>query len=260
MGTNYKKCNRKTHYRVRRGIIVKYSTCARAMWRRCGGGLSVGRRELGAVGAGRGGARRRCGWRGCLVWRLSGLGSGSGLRAARLSCRCAASRSGSGAGGQVVRLGSRLHLGRRGSVDRGQLGRGGCWSAGQTWAAQPCARSGCPVRSRWACWAALWARLHLGAAIGRAVRVARLCAAVRGLQWARLNRLQLARGREYVCNAFKRLLDAFCGCGGVLVRVDAVNGLEREFGALTRGRGARVFLGIKKPPPVSGAVEVRAGG
>ena len=51
--------------------------------------------------------------------------------------------------------------------------------------------------------------------------------------------LQLARGRECVCSAFKRLLDAFCGCGGVLVRVDAVNGLEVKYGACTRecGRG-----------------------
>ena len=203
MRTNYKKCNRKTHYRVRRGIIVKYSTCARTMWRRRGGGRSAGRRELGAVGAGRGGARRRCGWRavrsgGCLVWGL-------GLDFGRRGCP-----------------GVALHLGQ-----------------GQAWAAQPCARSGCPACSRWARWAALWARLHLGAAIGQAVRVARLCAAVRGLQWARLNRLQLARGREYVCSAFKRLLDAFCGCGGVLVRVGTASGLEGKYGALTceRGRG-----------------------
>ena len=162
---------------------------------------------------------------GCPVWGL-GLDfgrrgcPGAASRAACISVRVRRWRSGCPA---LVAVASRAVR--------------GCWSAGQAWAAQPCARSGCPARSRCARWAALWARLHLGAAIGQAVRVARLCAAVRGLQWARLNRLQLARGREYVCNAFKRLLGALCGCGGVLVRVDTASGLEGKYGALTCGRG-----------------------
>ena len=129
----------------------------------------------------------------CLAAVRSGVwvwaSGGAAVLALHLGRR--ASRSGSGAGGQAVRLGSRLHLGRRaGQWIAGNSGGGGCWSAGQAWAAQPCARSGCPACSRWARWAALWARLHLGAAIGRAVRVARLCAALWGLQWARLNRLR----------------------------------------------------------------------
>ena len=133
MGANYKKCNWKTHYRVRRGIIVKYSTCARAMWRRRGGGRSAGRRELGAVGAGRGGARRRCGWRlsglaAVLPWRAVRSGVW-GLDFGRRGCPGAASRTVSGAGGQAVRLGSRLHLGR--CAGQWIAGNSGAAAAGQ---------------------------------------------------------------------------------------------------------------------------------
>ena len=243
MRTNYKKCNRKTHYRVRRGIIVKYSTCARAMWRRRGGGLSAGRRELGAVGAGQGGARWRCGWRAVLPWRLSGLGSGSGLRAARLSWRCISD------GVRRRRSGCPARVAVASRAVRWSVGRG-CNSGGARLLVSWSGVGGSTLRA-----VRLPGALSLGALGGSlGASASRGCnrsggargAALRGCQGLTVGAaqpstgcLQLARGRECVCSAFKRLLDALYGRGGVLVRVSTASGLEGKYGALTceRGRG-----------------------